>query len=193
MSKNEVKIYTKGGDKGKTSLIGGRRVFKYDLQVEAYGSIDELKSYTGLVYDFVDELNCKKTLLIILENLFVIESIVASDGEESKLTLPELTPKNIKFLEEEIDRMTKSLVPLHSFILPGGHPLISHCHIARSICRRSERAYLRFSEAHGVEELVAQYLNRLSDYFFTLARFAAKSLDIDELLWDPEKVKSRSV
>jgi len=187
MSNKEFKVYTKGGDKGLTSLIGGKRVPKYDLQVEAYGTIDELKSYTALVYDFVDDLNSKKNLLLIIEQLFIIEGLAACDSSESKSKLPQLDNNNVDSLESEIDRMTKSLTPLKSFILPGGHPIVSHCHIARTICRRAERAYLRYeSTIEHKEELIVRYLNRLSDYFFTLARYSAKMMDIDELLWLPK-------
>jgi len=187
MSNKEFKVYTKGGDKGLTSLIGGKRVPKYDLQVEAYGTIDELKSYTALVYDFADDLLSKKNLLIIIEQLFIIEGLAACDSSENKNKLPQLENANVDFLESEIDRMTKSLAPLKAFILPGGHPIVSHCHIARTICRRAERAYLRYeSNIEHKEELIVRYLNRLSDYFFTLARYSAKMMDIDELLWLPK-------
>ncbi len=189
MSNQEFKVYTKGGDKGKTSLIGGTRVDKFDLQVEAYGTVDELKSYIGLVYDFVDDLSSKKNLFIIMEHLFITESLIACDSEESKMRMPQLKTEDIQFLEEDIDRMTSKLDPLHAFILPGGHPVISHCHIARSISRRAERAYLRFTENIESEELIIQYLNRLSDYLFTLARYQAKLLDVDEILWLPKKGK----
>jgi len=187
MEDKEFKIYTKGGDYGKTSLSGGTRVDKYDLQVEAYGSIDEVKSYVGLVYDYVDDMISKKNLLIIIEKLFIAESQVSADSEKSLAKLPQLYEEDVEFLEKDIDRMNKVLTPLKAFILPGGHPLISHCHIARTICRRAERACLR----HGVEKelppLVGKYLNRLSDYLFVLARYSAKKLDIDELLWLPKK------
>ena len=187
MSDKEFKVYTKGGDRGMTSLIGGKRVHKFNLQVEAYGTIDELKSYTALVYDFVDDLLSKKNLLIIIEQLFIIESLAACDSKESKEKMPQLKNENIIFLENEIDRMTKTLPPLKAFILPGGHPLISHCHIARTICRRAERAYIRYENTiEDKEELTLRYLNRLSDYFFTLARYSAKMMDIDELLWLPK-------
>ena len=189
MSKKDFKVYTKGGDKGMTSLIGGTRIPKHDLQVEAYGTIDELKSYIGLVYDFVDDLSSKKNLLIIIEQLFIIESLIACDSYESRLRMPQLKEEDIRFLEDEIDRMTNMLNPLKSFILPGGHPLLSHCHIARSISRRAERAYLRYTENIQAEELIIQYLNRLSDYLFTLSRYTAKLLDVDELLWRPKKQK----
>ena len=189
MSQKEFKIYTKGGDYGKTSLTGGTRVNKYDLQVEAYGSIDELKSYLGLVYDYVDDMISKKNLLIIIEKLFIAESLVSADSEKSLAKLPQLEEEDIEFLERDIDRMDKILDPLTAFILPGGHPMISHCHIARTICRRAERACLRYAGESQKElpPLVAKYLNRLSDYLFILARYSAKKLDVDELLWNPKK------
>ncbi len=184
----EFKVYTKGGDHGNTSLIGGQRVKKYDLQVEAYGTIDELKSYTGLVYDFTDDMLSKKNLLLIIEKLFIVESIIACGTKEYRDKMPQLTSSDIEFLEKDIDRMTKELPPLNAFILPGGHPLLSHIHITRTICRRAERAYLRFVDTTEPIPLVGQYLNRLSDYYFTLGRYMAKLLHIDENLWLPKKV-----
>jgi cob(I)alamin adenosyltransferase len=186
MEDKEFKIYTKGGDYGKTSLTGGKRVNKYDLQVEAYGNIDEIKSYVGLVYDYVDDMISKKNLLIIIEKLFIAESMVSADSEKSLAKLPKLQEEDIEFLEKDIDRMNKILNPLKAFILPGGHPLISHCHIARTICRRAERACLRYGAENELPPLVGKYLNRLSDYLFVLARYSAKKLDIDELLWLPK-------
>ena len=140
------KVYTKGGDSGKTSLIGGKRIPKYDLQVEAYGTIDELKAYTGLLYDFTDDLLCKKTLMIIIEKLFVAESLMACETYEHTLGLEQITDDNIIMLEGEIDRMTKFLKPLKSFILPGGHPTVSQIHIARCVCRRAERRVVTLQE-----------------------------------------------
>jgi cob(I)alamin adenosyltransferase len=189
MSDKEFKIYTKGGDAGKTSLTGGTRVNKYDLQVEAYGSIDETKSYIGLVYDFADDMISKKNLLIIMEKLFIAESLVSADSDKSMSKLPQLLEEDVEFLEKDIDRMNKILPPLHAFILPGGHPMISHCHIARTICRRAERACLRFDTNRTLSPIIVKYLNRLSDYLFILARYAAKKLDVDELLWLPKKNK----
>lgn len=187
MSNQEFKVYTKGGDNGKTSLIGGKRVPKHDLQVEAYGTIDELKSYTGLVYDFTDDLLSKKNLLIVIEKLFIAESLVACATFDDQLKMPQLLEEDVIFLEKDIDRMTKDLTPLSSFILPGGHPLISHIHIARTICRRAERAYLRYTEQGEINLVVEHYLNRLSDYYFTLARYTAMLLKVDEILWLPNK------
>lgn len=190
MSDKGFKIYTKGGDFGKTSLTGGTRVDKYDLQVEAYGSIDEIKSYIGLVYDYADDMISKKNLLIIIEKLFIAESLVSADSDKSMSTLPQLLEADVESLEKDIDRMNKILPPLNAFILPGGHPMISHCHIARTICRRAERACLRFDTDRTLPPIIIKYLNRLSDYLFILARYTAKKLDIDELLWLPKKNKS---
>ena len=185
-----MNIYTKGGDKGQTSLIGGKRVPKYSLQVEAYGTIDELKSYTGLIHDLFDDTQIKASLLKIINQLFVAESLMSIDSAERGTNMQQITTENIEFLEKEIDKMTEQLAPLTAFILPGGHPIISHCHIARTICRRGERAYLRFI-ADGSEELfnanIAKYINRLSDYFFTLARYAAKQNNIEEITWKNSK------
>jgi len=188
MSK-EFKIYTKGGDAGKTSLTGGTRVDKYAPQVEAYGSIDELKSYIALVYDFTDDLMNKKNLLKIIENLFIAESLMSADSPKTAAKLPQLAASDVEFLEKDIDRMNKVLNPLTAFILPGGHPMISHCHIARAICRRAERSCLRYGANNELPEFVGMYLNRLSDYLFVLARYAAKKLNVDEILWQPKAKK----
>ena len=188
MSK-EYKIYTKGGDHGKTSLTGGTRVDKYDLQVEAYGSIDELKSYLGLIYDYADDMMSKRNLLMIIEKLFIAESMVSADTPKSLAKLPQLTEEDVEFLERDIDRMNKTLPPLTAFILPGGHPMVSHCHIARTICRRAERACLRFGAEKDLPEFVGKYLNRMSDYLFVLSRYTAKLLNVDELLWLPKANK----
>jgi len=185
----EFKIYTKGGDYGKTSLTGGTRVDKYDLQVEAYGSIDELKSYLGLIYDYADDMMSKRNLLMIIEKLFIAESLVSADSPKSLAKLPQLTEEDVEFLERDIDRMNKVLPPLTAFILPGGHPMVSHCHIARTICRRAERACLRYGADKDLPEFVGKYLNRMSDYLFVLSRYTAKLLNVDELLWQPKANK----
>lgn len=182
----EFKVYTKGGDKGMTSLIGGSRVYKHSLQVEAYGSIDELKSYTGLIFDLFEDNTTKNSLNIIMNMLFVTESLASIDSPESAKHLGSISDADIEFLEQEIDRMTAELEPLTKFILPGGYPLVSHCHIARTICRRSERAYLRFiadNDKNIANEQIIKYLNRLSDYYFTLARYAAKLNGVEEITW----------
>ena len=182
----EFKIYTKTGDKGQTSLIGGTRVPKYHPRIEAYGTIDELKSYIGLVRDQDVSDDISELLLEIQDRLFTIESQLAYDPE-TKLSrpLPEIEEKDITLLEKTIDSMNTELEPLSSFILPGGHVAVSHCHVARCICRRAERITIRLSEIHPVEALNIKYLNRLSDYLFVLARKIGKDLDAPEIPWKP--------
>ena len=184
---DHFKIYTKTGDKGTTSLIGGTRVPKYHPRIEAYGTVDELNSYIGLIRDY-DEVSAevKALLLEIQDRLFTIESQLAHDPE-TKLNkpLPEITGKDVVRLESAIDLMNEDLEPLTSFILPGGHVIVSHCHIARCICRRAERIIIHLSELHNVDLLNIKYLNRLSDYLFIVARKVGKDLDAPETLWEP--------
>ena len=183
----EFKIYTKTGDKGQTSLIGGTRVPKYHPRIEAYGTVDELKSYIGLIRDQDISDNIKSLLIEIQDRLFTIESQLAHDPE-TKLNrpLPELFESDISTLESAIDEMNEDLEPLSSFILPGGHVAVSHCHVARCICRRAERITTQLSEVHPVNPLNIKYLNRLSDYLFVLARKTGKDLNAPETLWRPK-------
>jgi len=182
----EFKIYTKTGDKGLTSLIGGTRVPKYHPRIEAYGTVDELKSYIGLIRDqeVSDEI---KTLLIeIQDRLFTIESQLAHDPDTQLVRpLPEIFEEDVVRLEKAIDKMNEDLEPLSSFILPGGHVVVSHCHVARCICRRAERNTLRLDELRTVNPLNIKYLNRLSDYLFVLARKTGKDLNAPETPWKP--------
>ena len=183
----EFKIYTKTGDKGQTSLIGGTRVPKYHPRIEAYGTVDELKSYIGLIRDQDISDNIKSLLLEIQDRLFTIESQLAHDPETTlNRPLPELFESDISTLESAIDEMNEVLEPLSSFILPGGHVAVSHCHVARCICRRAERITTQLSEAHPVNPLNIKYLNRLSDYLFVLARKTGKDLNAPETLWEPK-------
>ena len=182
----EFKIYTKTGDKGQTSLIGGTRVPKYHPRIEAYGTVDELKSYIGILrdQDISDEL--KALLIEIQDRLFTIESQLAHDPDtQLSRPLPEIVETDILRLESAIDQMNEELEPLSNFILPGGHQAVSHCHVARCICRRAERITIRLSELHPVTPLNIKYLNRLSDYLFVLARKVAQDLDAPETLWKP--------
>jgi cob(I)alamin adenosyltransferase len=179
----EWKIYTKTGDKGETSLIGGKRVPKYHERIEAYGTVDELNSYIGLIRDLDIGEHSKEILTEIQDRLFTAESLLAEDTETSTRILPQLFEKDILLLEQEIDEMNKHLPALTSFILPGGDPLVSHCHIARCICRRAERISIRLSEQYSVSELVVKYLNRLSDYLFVLARNVAYNKGVKEIVW----------
>jgi cob(I)alamin adenosyltransferase len=180
-----MKIYTKTGDKGTTSLIGGTKVPKSHLRIEAYGTIDELNSYLGLLRDLFQDQHTQHLIADIQDRLFTIGSSLACDPiKEPKMRLPDLHVEDIELLEKEIDRLNEMLEPMKSFIIPGGHPIISHIHVGRCICRRAERACVRLElESLEVEPLILQYLNRLSDYLFILARYAHKTLSVPEIPW----------
>ncbi|MDX5346021.1 MAG: cob(I)yrinic acid a,c-diamide adenosyltransferase [Hymenobacteraceae bacterium] len=180
-----MKIYTKTGDKGETSLIGGTRVKKYHLRIEAYGTVDELNSYIGLVRDQPVNESRKDLLKEIQDRLFTIGSSLASDPEKSKMKIPDLLDSDIELLEQEMDSMNESLPELRNFILPGGHQSVSFCHIARCVCRRTERLAIELQEESFVEERVIKYLNRLSDYLFMLARKMTQELQAEEVPWKP--------
>jgi len=181
------KIYTKTGDKGTTSLIGGTKVLKSDLRIEAYGTVDELNSYIGLCRDLITDEPGKKNLREIQDRLFTIGSSLACDPEkEPKMKIPDLKEEDIHFLEKEIDRMDETLPEMKHFILPGGHPTISHIHITRCVCRRAERCCVRLQIETNEEYLpVLKYLNRLSDYLFILARYISNLLNAEEIPWKP--------
>jgi len=180
------KIYTKTGDSGKTSLIGGTRVDKNHYRIEAYGTIDELNSYIGLLRDVCQNLETEKVLSEIQDRLFTIGSLFAADPEKSKMVLPQIEEKDIIFLENEIDRISNTLPPLKAFILPGGHISVSFCHIARCVCRKAERAAIFLNSKETVDGIILIYLNRLSDYLFTLARQLGKDFNIKEITWKPK-------
>ncbi|NCC73390.1 MAG: cob(I)yrinic acid a,c-diamide adenosyltransferase [Sphingobacteriia bacterium] len=180
----EFKIYTKTGDKGETSLIGGTRVPKYHDRIEAYGTLDELNSFIGLIRDQNIDTDTKAILIEIQDRIFTAESLLAVDTEHPPLRkLPELSEDDIVFLEKEIDRMNDKLPPIRNFILPGGHPFVSLCHIARTVCRRAERVTIKLKENYEVNELVIKYLNRLSDYLFVLSRKISQDFKADEIPW----------
>ena len=178
-----MKIYTKTGDKGLTSLIGGTRVPKSSLRIECYGTVDELNSHIGLVRD--QDVNAARRPLLkeIQDRLFTIGSALAADPEKSKMKLPDLLAADVTLLEEEMDRMNTDLPELRAFILPGGHPAVSETHVARCVCRRAERLVIHLSEDSFVAELVVVYLNRLSDYLFVLSRAMAHELGVEEVTW----------
>lgn len=181
-----LRIYTKTGDKGETSLIGGTRLPKHHIRIEAYGNVDELNSWVGLLRDQRIEEARVKTLLEIQDRLFTIGSQLASDpGKTSKMKLPDVKEADIVLLEKEIDAMEEKLPPMKSFVLPGGHPVVSYCHVARCVCRRAERSVLRLAENEHVDELIYKYLNRLSDYLFVLSRKLAQDLGAPETPWVP--------
>jgi len=182
-----TKIYTKTGDKGSTSLIGGTKVPKSHSRIEAYGTVDELNSSIGLCRDLLDDEACRKLLLEVQDRLFTIGSSLACDPiKEPKMRIPDLKDGDVLLLENEIDRLNETLTPMKSFLLPGGHPTISQIHITRCVCRRAERCCVRLElESLEVEPIIIQYLNRLSDYLFILSRFAGKILDVPEIPWKP--------
>lgn len=185
-----IKIYTKTGDKGTTSLLGGQKVSKADLRIEAYGTLDELNAYIGLCHDLFSDTYPEPARVLrgIQNNLFVAGSLLACAPETApKMQLPQLSAEAVELLEQEIDKMEAALPPLRQFILPGGHLLVSHIHIARCICRRAERNCVRLGQLSEVEPLIIRYLNRMSDYLFVLARFAGNSLGVAEIAWTPVK------
>jgi cob(I)alamin adenosyltransferase len=180
-----MKIYTKKGDKGQTSLIGGTKVPKYHMRIEAYGTVDELNSWIGMVRDHTIDSQTKKILIEIQDRLFTIGSHLASDPKKSKMKLPRLQEDDLALLEKEIDRMEGQIAPMKSFILPGGNTAVSSCHIARCVCRRAERHTVHLSESSPVDPLIIKYLNRLSDYLFTLCRLISCQLKAEEIPWKP--------
>lgn len=180
-----MKIYTKTGDKGYTSLIGGTRVPKHHLRIESYGTVDELNSYIGLIRDQEITEHDKALLKEIQDRLFTIGSSLAADPERSKMVIPDLKDGDIELLEQEMDLMNETLPELRHFILPGGSNVISYCHIARCVCRRAERIAVHLAEESTVDERVTIYLNRLSDYLFTLARKLANDNKVPENQWIP--------
>lgn len=180
-----MKIYTKTGDKGQTSLLGGSRVPKHHLRIESYGTIDELNSYIGLLRDQVIDKKHVNVLLEVQDRLFTIGSYLASEPEKSKVKIPELKDEDILFLEKQIDELNDALPPMRSFVLPGGHSIVSYCHIARCVCRRAERLVVHLADTEQVSELVLRYLNRLSDYLFILARKLSVELNAVEIPWKP--------
>jgi len=180
-----MKVYTKTGDKGQTSLIGGTRVPKHHIRIEAYGTVDELNSHIGLIRDQQIGSESKKILVEIQDRLFTIGSSLASDPERSKMKIPDLKEEDITLLEKEMDRMNETLPEMRSFVLPGGHTTVSYCHIARCVCRRAERLTIHLSENSFVAELVIIYLNRLSDYLFVLSRKLSHELNAEEIPWKP--------
>jgi len=180
-----MKIYTKTGDKGQTSLIGGTRVPKFHKRIESYGTVDELNSYVGLI--MCQEINehYKKLLKEIQDRLFTIGASLAADPENSRMKIPDLHDADIILLENEMDSMNELLPALKHFVLPGGNTVVSYCHIARCVCRRAERLTVELAEHSFVDEHVTIYLNRLSDYLFVLARKLNMDFAAEENIWIP--------
>lgn len=181
-----MKIYTKTGDQGQTSLIGGTRVPKHHIRIETYGTVDELNSYIGMIRDLTrkdDHLNF--VLNEIQDRLFTIGSNLAADPEKSRMKLPDLHESDVTLLEKEIDRMNESLPELKNFILPGGDTTASWCHLARCVCRRCERLVTELAGQSEVHPDIIIYLNRLSDYLFVLARKILLEVKKPEINWKP--------
>jgi len=179
------RVYTKTGDKGQTSLIGGTRLPKHHIRIEAYGTVDELNSFVGLIRDQEIDSHTKTILIEIQDRLFTLGSLLAADPVKSKMKLPEIKEEDIVLLEKEIDKMDDVLPEMKHFVLPGGHTTVSYCHLARCVCRRAERATLKLAENEKVDEILYKYLNRLSDYLFVLSRKLAMDLKADEIPWKP--------
>lgn len=178
-----MKIYTKTGDDGTTSLIGGKRVLKSDLRIEAYGTVDELNSWIGLINAESHEEDLKSLLEGLQDQLFVIGSNLALDPDKGEIKLPCISEADVHNLEKKIDFMSENLPPLKNFILPGGTSQISHIHIARCVCRRAERASIRASEEGNLPKIIILFLNRLSDFLFVFARFSANKTNTAEIIW----------
>ncbi len=181
-----MKVYTKKGDAGKTSLLGGKRVSKHHRRIEAYGTLDELNSFVGLLRDTVGVKEVEDQLIETQDRIFTIGSHMAMDKADSKMKLPDIKVSDIENLEIWIDKMEESLEPMRNFVLPGGHPVVSYTHICRTVCRRVERAAVSLAEDESINPDILSYINRLSDYFFVLGRFMSKTLQVKETPWQPK-------
>ena len=189
-----MKIYTKTGDKGFTSLFGGSRVLKNNLRIESYGTVDELNAHIGFLRDTITQETLKKDLFNIQNQLFTLGAMLATDplkqelknGKE-RLNIPKINTQDVFYLEHQIDKFNEILPEMTHFILPGGHPIVSSCHIARTVCRRAERCIVALQEESPVEEVIITYINRLSDYLFVLARKLSLSHKAKEIFWIPKK------
>jgi cob(I)alamin adenosyltransferase len=183
-----MKIYTKTGDEGTTALFGGTRVPKHHIRIQSYGTVDELNSWLGLLRDQPVASRHVQFLLSVQDKLFTMGSTLATEPDNSRKRgreLPRLQTADVDALESEIDALNETLPPMTNFILPGGHPSVSYCHIARTVCRRAERMTTLLNEHSGVPPLVLAYLNRLSDYLFVLARKLSSELKANEIKWVP--------
>jgi cob(I)alamin adenosyltransferase len=180
-----MKIYTKTGDKGETSLIGGTRVPKFHLRIESYGTVDELNSHIGLIQCQEIDGHARQVLKEIQDRLFTIGASLAADPEKSRMQIPDLKAADILLLETEMDQMNELLPELKNFVLPGGNTIVSYCHIARCVCRRAERLTVELATDSSVDEQITVYLNRLSDYLFVLSRKLSLDLKSVENIWLP--------
>lgn len=192
-----MKVYTKTGDKGTTSLFGGTRVPKHHVRIESYGTVDELNSYIGLIRDQDINPEYKAILIEIQDRLFTVGAIMATPPEKEvlkngqpRLNINRISNQDIELLETQIDSMDAELPPMTHFVLPGGHTTVSYCHVTRCVCRRAERLATHLNEIEPIEEQVLTYLNRLSDYLFVLARKLSHDLHAEEVKWIPRKNES---
>jgi cob(I)alamin adenosyltransferase len=181
-----MKIYTKTGDEGTTSLFGGKKLPKSHMRIDAYGTIDELNGWMGLLRDQTDISEVQDQLLTIQHRLFDMGSSLASDPDK-KPTPSRVIASDIEAIEQAIDKFNEELEPLRNFILPGGSPLVSQAHIARAVARRAERKVVALSMKSTVEPIIVQYLNRLSDYIFILCRLFAARQGVSEVKWTSRK------
>lgn len=189
-----MKVYTKTGDTGTTSLFGGDRVPKHHIRIESYGTVDELNSYIGLVRDQDMNPLYKAVLVEVQDRLFTVGAILATPpakevlkNGEKRLQNLGITEADIDYLEMEMDKMDAELPPMTHFVLPGGHSTVSYCHVARCVCRRAERLAVHLNDIEPTDSLVIKYLNRLSDYLFVLARKLSHDLNAEETPWIPRK------
>lgn len=180
-----AKVYTKGGDKGETSLVGGTRISKDHDKIEAYGTVDELNAWIGVLSDAPENSNRSELLKEIQDRLFTVGAELASEPEQNRKKLPELFESDVELLEKEMDKYTEVIPPLRAFVLPGGHPLVSYAHVARTVARRAERQVIRLSHSEPVNPLIIKYLNRLSDYLFVLSRKITQEQGATEVTWKP--------
>ncbi len=178
-----MRVYTRTGDKGTTSLASGTRVPKYHERLEAYGTVDELNSIIGWVGTQVTDPLIVKILEKAQNRIFTISSNLAMDKEEYRDKLPLIKEKDIVELEEDMDRMLDMLPPLKNFILPGGHPAVAACHMARTVCRRTERLMVKLAEKTEIGDLHLKYINRFSDYLFVAARKTSLDFKVPEKIW----------
>jgi cob(I)alamin adenosyltransferase len=180
------KIYTKTGDQGQTSLIGGERVAKDHPRIDAYGTLDELNSFLGLAHDYLHDEAIKKDIQSIQDCVFVMESHLAAASEEAKAYLPGIDAQIISMMETRIDTMDSAMPPLRRFILPGGNLAGSAFHVARTVCRRAERLVITLSRNEAIDPLILKILNRLSDYLFVMARYVAFIAGSQTQQWVPK-------
>lgn len=183
-----MKIYTKGGDQGETSLFSGTRVAKHHLRIDSYGTLDELNAYIGLLRDQKAAAEHKDFLIFVQDRLFNIGSHLATESDKEKAVqkLPKLQDDDVERIEDEIDQLNEDLPPMTNFILPGGHTTVSYCHIARCVCRRAERLVTELHQEVDFDETILKFINRLSDYLFVLSRKLSKDLDCEEIKWIPD-------